>query len=232
MILLTVCVAVPVFGIPKNNVESSERKLLYFDDFEAKTIKWLGTGSGSVSLSDYMAFSGSGSMNITSKAWDLEEALRQIGSPEYPLPDAILEFRFSIPYQNLNCFVFGLEYCSANRGIWYRSAIILPQGKYENGSGSWIPMDDYSMNLDLTDNYSIWHYASLTVDLNNGKYIQVVIDDYVFDLDSLGYQLYDRTLEGNPVLWGSFYPYFYSFGMAGSCSVLVDDVALYLEISE
>lgn len=202
-------------------------EILWFDDFEAETIKWLGVGSGYVTRSEFMAFSGSGSMNITAQTLNMEESLRQIGSYEYPLRSVVLDFWFSIPYENLSNFAFGLEYCSANRDIWHRSAIILPQGLIEDETGAWIPIQNYLMNLDQTDNYCIWHHATLKVDLHSGKYIELIIDDYILDLSS--YNMNNRTSEGSPVLWGVIYPYFYTFASNGKCSILIDDVTLMLK---
>jgi hypothetical protein len=202
-------------------------EILWFDDFETKTIKWLGVGSGSVTRTEFMAFSESASMNITAQTQNIEESLRQIGSYEYPLRTIVLDFWFSIPYQNLNNFAFGLEYCSANRDIWHRSAIVLPQGLIENQTGAWIPIQNYLMNLDQKDNYSVWHHANLKVDLHSGKYIQLTVDDYTLDLSSC--DMYNRKMEGSPVLWGVIYPYFYTIASNGNCSVLVDDITLMLE---
>ena len=83
------------------------------------------------------------------------------------------------------------------------------------------------MNLDQSDNYSVWHHANLKVDLQSGKYIQLTVDDYTLDLSS--YELYNRTLEGSPVCWGVIYPYFYTFASNDNCSVLIDDITLMLE---
>jgi hypothetical protein len=199
--------------------------VLWFDDFEANTNKWLGVGSGSVSRSTVMAFSGEASLNVTALTWDIEEALRQIGSPEYPLPVLTVDFWFSLPSTGYGYFVFGLEYCSLNRDTWFRSGIML-SGEYENEAGHWATIEGFPSGLDLADNYGVWHYASLTVDLANGNYISLTIDDYTFDLELLGYQCYDRTLEGSPVLWGVAYPYFYSGGGYDPCSILIDDVRL------
>jgi len=65
------------------------------------------------------------------------------------------------------------------------------------------------------------------VDLHSGEYIQLIVDDSIFDLSS--YDMYDRTVEGSPVCWGVMYPYFYTFASYGNCSVLIDDVTLMLE---
>lgn len=230
-IILTILFASFSFVIveskPGEADDGATTEVLWFDDFEATTIKWLGVGSGNVTRTEYMAFSGSGSMNVTAQTQNIEESLRQIGSYEYPLRTMILDFYFSIPYKNLSNFAFGLEYCSANRDIWHRSAIVLPQGLIENQTGAWIPIQNYFMNLDQTDNYSIWHHANLKVDLHSGKYIQLTVDDYTLDLSS--YDMYNRKLEGNPVCWGVTYPYFYTFASNGNCSVLIDDVILMLE---
>lgn len=224
MLALVFSVPLIISGNPQNTSKDVET-VLWFDDFEAETIKWQGVGSGSVARSEVMAFSGDASLNITAQTWDIEEALRQIGSPGYPMPLLTVEFWFSLPSTGYGYFVFGLEYCSANRGIWYRSGIML-SGHYENEAGHWVSIEGFPSGLDLADNHHVWHYASLTVDLANGNYVSLTIDDYTFDLEVLGYKCYDRTLEGSPVLWGVAYPYFYSGGGYSPCSILIDDVRL------
>jgi hypothetical protein len=210
-----------------NNNEKSvvTETTLWFDDFESETVKWLGVGSGSVTRSTTMAMSGAASLNVTAQTWNIEEAQRQIGSPNYPLSIVTVDFWFSVPNTGYGYFVFGLQYCSANRDVWYRSGITL-SGQYENETGQWANIEGFHTGWDLTDNYSIWHHARLSVDLANGRYISLTIDDYTFDLESLGYKCYDRTVEGNPVLWGSVYPYFFAGGGYSSCSILIDDVML------
>lgn len=202
-------------------------EVLWFDDFESEAVKWLGVGSGSVSRSTVGAFNGDASLNVTALTWNNEEALRMIGSPEYPMPVATLDFWFSMPMTNFGYFVFGLEYCSANRDLWYRSGIQLVSGEYENEAGAWTAIEGFPAGWDINDGYDVWHHASLSVDLVNGNYVSLTVDDYDFDLKSLGYKCYDRG--SSQVLWGVFYPYFYSGGGYGSCSILIDDVTLMLE---
>ena len=55
-------------------VDEVVAEVLWFDDFEDKTMKWLGVGSGSVTRSEFMAFNGSGSMNVTAQTLNLEES--------------------------------------------------------------------------------------------------------------------------------------------------------------
>ena len=215
--------AKPIETLPDSN------QVLFFDDFEADTLKWLGVGSGSVSKSEVMAFSGDASLNVSSSVWNLEEALRQIGSPDYPISQVNLDFWFSLPSNNFNYFVFGLEYVSAHRNIWFRSGIQMLSGQYETDSGVWTDIEGFpAYTWDISDGYEFWHHATLTVDLNSGSYIEMAVDDYSFDLQALGYKCYDRTIEGNPVLWGVVYPYFYSGSAAGSSSVLIDDITVSL----
>lgn len=213
-------------GSKPGAVEGSA-EVLWFDDFESETVKWLGVGSGSVSRSTVGAFNGDAGLNVTALTWNIEEALRQIGSPKYPMPVATLDFWFSMPMTNLDYFVFGLEYCSANRDVWYRSGIKLVSGEYENETGGWAAIEGFPAGWDINDYYEVWHHASLSVDLANGNYVSLTIDDYDFDLKSLGYKCFDRG--ESQVLWGVFYPYFYSGGSYGSCSILIDDVTLSLE---
>jgi len=202
-------------------------EVLWFDDFESETFKWLGVGSGSVSRSTIGAFNGDASLNVTALMWNIEEALRQIGSSEYPMPVATLDFWFSMPMTNFGYFVFGLEYCSANRDVWYRSGIQMVSGEYENEAGVWSAIEGFPAGWDINDGYDVWHHASLSVDLANGNYVSLTVDDYDFDLQSLGYKCYNR---GSPqILWGVIYPYFYSGGGYGSCSILIDDVTFMLE---
>lgn len=215
--------AKPTETLPDSN------QVLFFDDFEADTLKWQGVGSGSVSRSEVMAFSGDASLNVSSAGWNLEEALRQIGSTDYPISQVNLDFWFSLPSSNFDYFVFGLEYVSAHRNIWFRSGIQMLSGQYEAESGLWTDIDGFpSYSWDISDGYEVWHHATLTVDLNSGSYVEMAVDDYSFDLQALGYKCYDRTIEGNPVLWGVFYPYFYSGSAADSSSVLIDDVTVSL----
>lgn len=216
-------IAKPIEPLPDSD------QILFFDDFEADTLKWLGVGSGSVSRSEVMAFSGDASLNVSSSAWNIEEALRQIGSPRYPISQLNLDFWFSLPSSNFDYFIFGLEYVSAHRNIWFRSGIQMVSGQYETDSGEWIDIEGFpAYAWDISDSYEVWHHASLTVDLTSGEYIEMTVDDYSFDLQALGYKCYDRTIEGNPVLWGVVYPYFYSGSAAGYSSVLIDDVTVSL----
>lgn len=206
---------------------SADQILVYYDDFESETVKWQGVGSGSVSRSSTHAFNGDASLNVSSLTWALEEALKQVGSPGYPMPIATVDFWFSYSWQNVQYFSFGLEYCSANRQIWHRSCIILCNPwSYEAEDGSWLSLN-CSVSLDLPADYSVWHHAQLTVDLQEGEYVELVIDDYKMDLSGL--ECYDRTAESSPVCWGVFYPYFYNFGGSSFSSILIDDVAVFLE---
>jgi hypothetical protein len=228
LMLATMLGLSPVVMSANNNDKSVDADtILWFDDFESETVKWLGVGSGSVTRSTTMAMSGDASLNVTAQTGSNEEAQRQIGSPNYPLSIVTVDFWFSVPITGYGYFVFGLEYCSANRDVWYRSGIML-SGQYENATGQWASIEGFPIGWDLTNSYSIWHHASLSVDLATGTYITLTIDDYTFDLHSLGYKCYDRTVEGNPVLWGSVYPYFFAGGGGSSCSILVDDVTLKL----
>lgn len=226
LMLATMLGLSPVVMSANNNDKSVDTDtILWFDDFESETVKWLGVGSGSVTRSTTMAMSGDASLNVTAQTGSNEEAQRQIGSPNYPLSIVTVDFWFSVPITGYGYFVFGLEYCSANRDVWYRSGIML-SGQYENATGQWASIEGFPIGWDLTNSYSIWHHASLSVDLATGTYITLTIDDYTFDLQSLGYKCYDRTVEGNPVLWGSVYPYFFAGGGGSSCSILIDDVTL------
>jgi hypothetical protein len=226
LMLATMLGLSPVVMSANNNDKSVDTDtILWFDDFESETVKWLGVGSGSVTRSTTMAMSGDASLNVMAQTRSNEEAQRQIGSPNYPLSIVTVDFWFSVPITGYGYFVFGLEYCSANRDVWYRSGIML-SGQYENATGQWASIESFPIGWDLTNSYSIWHHASLSVDLATGTYITLTIDDYTFDLKSLGYKCYDRTVEGNPVLWGSVYPYFFAGGGGSSCSILIDDVTL------
>lgn len=226
LVLTTMLGLSPVVMSANNSDKSVETDtILWFDNFESDTVKWLGVGSGTVTRSTTMAMSGDASLNIMARTWSNEEAQRQIGSPNYPLSTVTLDFWFSVPITGYGYFVFGLEYCSANRDVWHRSGIML-SGQYENETGQWASIEGFPIGWDLSDNYRIWHHASLSVDLAKGTYITLTIDDYTFDLESLGYKCYDRTVEGNPVLWGSVYPYFFAGGGDSSCSILIDDVTL------
>lgn len=200
--------------------------LLFFDNFEAETMKWLGVGSGLVTRTTEQAFNGEASMNVTALTWDLEESLKQIGSYDYPLPEITLDFWFALPSTNFNYFVFGLEYCSAHRDTWERSGIKLISGQYENDTGVWTDIPDFISGLDLNDGYDIWHHAVLTVDLANGNYIELILDDYTVNMQSLGFECYDRG-DTEP-FWGIMYPYFYSgCGSGIHQDILIDDVTLY-----
>ena len=226
LVLITMLGLSPVVMSANNNDKSVEADtILWFDDFESDTVKWLGVGSGSVTRSTAMAMNGDASLNITALTWSNEEAQRQIGSPNYPLSPVTVDFWFSVPITDYEYFVFGLQYCSANRDAWYRSGIML-SGLYENETGQWASIEGFPIGWDLSDNYQIWHHASLSVDLAGGTYLTLTIDDYTFDLESLGYKCYNRTVEGNPVLWGSVYPYFFAGAGDRSCSILIDDVTL------
>ena len=79
--------------------------------------------------------------------------------------------------------------------------------------------------LDLSDNYRLWHHATLKMDLATGKYQEVSIDDYTVDLATLNYACNEKSR----YFWGIIYPWFYSGGSSAPCSILIDDVAIYME---
>lgn len=212
----------------KDLLNSESETVIFFDDFDANTVKWKGVGSGQVCRSEVMAFSGDASLNVTAQAWSIEEALRQVGPPDYPLSPVKLSFWFSMPMTPVGYFIFGLEYCSARRDTWYRSGIQFISGEYENDTGGWSSIEGYPCYAwDISDGYEVWHSVTLTIDLAAGYYLNMTVDDYVFDLENLGYKCYDRTLESDPVLWGVLYPYFYAGSNNSSAiSVLIEDVSL------
>ena len=220
-------IIIPLFLNTTSSLELEyESQLLYFDDFEAKTVKWLDVGSGSVTHSNYKAFSGDQSLNITANVWDIEEALFMIGTPEYPLSVLALDFWFSVPSTGLDYFCFGLEISSAHRDSAFCGGVIFPEGKYLNDSDVWTNIEGLAgVGWDLSDNYAIWHHAVLKMDVTTGEYLEVSIDDFSVNMDSFNYMGNEKP----QYYWGIIYPWFYSGGNNNVCSVLIDDVSLYLE---
>ena len=153
------------------------------------------------------------------------EALRLLGASDYPLPKLGLEFHFSLPTTKFASFIFGLEYVSANRGKQIMSGIKLVTGQYKDQNGAWQNISSFLTGFDISDDYKYWHHAKLVVDLVNEKYISLVIDDYSFDMEALGYKCYN--LGGYPPMWGVIYPYFYAekdSSDVGAVTCLIDDV--------
>jgi hypothetical protein len=206
-------------------LDDQNTELLYFDDFESNTVKWLGVGSGTVTRSEVMAFTGGGSLNITANAGDIQEALFMIGTPRVPLPVLALDFWFSVPSTGLDYFCFGLEISSANRDSAFCGGIIFPHGRYLNNSDVWTDIEGLAgLGWDLSDDYSVWHHAVLKMDISTGEYIEVSIDDFTVDMASFNYVANEKPR----YYWGIIYPWFYSGGSSTACSILIDNLTLYL----
>lgn len=205
---------------------SPEKTIIYYDNFEGGTFKWAQSPYGVCELSDFNAYYGDQSMNITAYPWCNQEALRMIGTPNGSLSRVILDFRFSAPHDYFSYFCFGLEISSIHKDTAYYYAIQFPQGNYLDENDTWSPVAGMnSYGWDLSNDYEIWHHAQLVVNFETGEYLSATIDDCTVDLENLGYIAHEKP----KYFWGIIYSWFYVGALDYSCGVLVDEVTLYLE---
>lgn len=161
---------------------------LFMDDFEAPTLKWEVTGSGTGAeavLSTTYILKGSQSCKITggSTADKSLELIRRLPAP------AVANFGLEFAYNynsNIDDLTITLYYYDSLKE--HKAQIIIDYAsqfiKYLDSAGDKLAVNSLPLPYDSAD---LFHNIKLVADFINNKYVKLIYDDTEYDISSYSY---------------------------------------------
>lgn len=164
-------------------------RMILTDDFEATLVKWQGSGDagGSISRDTAVAESGEAALQIKTVATNNKAFLAQRFFGGVETNRLGIEFNFTLLSGSDSKFTLTFQYFDGTNNNFSRIRYGRTEGKWfyadSNNDLQEVPNGEQS----IFDSSFCWNRFKLIIDVSTGKYVQLKVNDQVYDLSALSF---------------------------------------------